>query len=203
MDGLGTEPHKLRRNDHPDTSHESAETEQSAKYEKLALEIHEEFVLAGCTLDDLYHAFQARAVPRTQFVNRRTGLHQKGLVLDTGTRRVGEAGKSQAVYVARSVLSKEWLEYIKGHPDANNPCLHGGSTLRVHAPGNKVRHSGFLLYVGRTYYPGPAAEDLKCSADTIRELMSQLETYEELEDGPEYGWWRIVRHSTMQVEKEG
>lgn len=121
---LGTEPRKLRRNDHPDTSQKSAQSVQSAKYEQLALDVHLEAGLRGCTLDDLRKAFADRAPPNTQYTNRRTGLHQKGLILDTGTRRIGESGKEQAVYVARSLLSPEWVEYIKQHPVACNPCFH-------------------------------------------------------------------------------
>lgn len=121
-----TERRKLRRNDHPDTSHAAAETCQAEQFEALALQVHVEHGPQGCTLDDLRKAFAERAPPNTQFVNRRTGLHQKGLVLDTGTRRKGESGKMQAVYVATSVLTPEWIEYIRQQTlggNAQNPCF--------------------------------------------------------------------------------
>jgi hypothetical protein len=118
-----TESHKLRRNDHPDTSHESAEQVDSERFEMLAYEIVLEHGLRGCTLDDLEDGFAKRAPPGTQFANRRTGIHQKGLILDTGDRRVGRKNRRQAIYVARKLLTEELLIYIKNHPDAHNPCL--------------------------------------------------------------------------------
>jgi hypothetical protein len=119
-----TDSHKLRRNDHPVTSHEAAETVDTEQFEALALQIHLEYGLHGCTLDDLRHGFSLRAPPNTQFANRRTGLHQKGLVLDTGTKRRGEVGRRQSVYVATSLLTPEWIHWIKNNPDAKNDCLN-------------------------------------------------------------------------------
>lgn len=123
MSDCGTEAFKLSRLEHPDTSKRAAETVDTARFEELALTIISEKGLAGCTLDDLREEFKKRAPPNTQFVNRRTGLHQKGFVLDTGTRRAGESGRQQAVYVATSCLSPEWLDYIRNCPTARNPCL--------------------------------------------------------------------------------
>lgn len=123
MSECGTESYKLSMTEHPDTSKAAAETVDTARFEELALLIISEKGQFGCTLDDLREEFKKRAPPNTQFVNRRTGLHQKGFVLDTGTRRTGESGRQQAVYVATSQLTAEWLEWIKNCPTARNPCL--------------------------------------------------------------------------------
>jgi hypothetical protein len=111
---------KLRRNDHPDTSFESAETVQSKRFELLAYQIHLDFGIAGCRLDQLRTEFEKRAPRNTQFVNRRTTLHQAGLLLDTGYRVRSETSKKmQAVYVATCLLTPEQIEWIKTQPLAH------------------------------------------------------------------------------------
>ena len=123
-DEFGTEEFKLRRNDHPDTSFAAAVRVKSATYEALAYKVIKGFGLRGCILDDLRAGFLKEGVHQyTQFINRRTGLHQKGIILDTGVRREGGSGRLQAVYVARELLTPELFQLIKDDPIARNECL--------------------------------------------------------------------------------
>lgn len=125
MENFGTEPRKLTYTNGPDTSREAAKTVKSSQYEELAYELILARGLNGCILDELRDGFRQKAPKNTQFVNRRTGLHQKGLVVDSGLRRAGESGKQQAVYIARVLLRPVDIEWIKSQPHANNPCLEG------------------------------------------------------------------------------
>lgn len=127
-----TDIRALRRNDHPDTSHAAALTVRSHHFETLALEIITEHGVpdkngnGGCIADQLREGFARRAPPKTQFSNRRTGIHQQRLVIDTGLRRVGESGRRQAVYCATSLLSQEWIDWILNeYPKLNKPYREG------------------------------------------------------------------------------
>lgn len=123
---FGTESRKIRRNDHPDTSFEAAATTDTGKYEQLAYEIITRHGINGCILDDVRQGFREAGAPRSAVYSvpsRITGLHQKGLVLDTGARKRGESGRRQAWYVATEFLSPEQIEWIKNQPLAKNDCL--------------------------------------------------------------------------------
>lgn len=127
-----TERHTIRRNDHPDTSHESAETCQVEQFEELALQGHIACGRNGCILDELRTYFAEHAPPNTQFVNRRTGLHQQGRVLDTGHRvKSKESGKKQAVYMARCLLTEQEISDIKRLGPLLNPCLFTSEELNA------------------------------------------------------------------------
>jgi hypothetical protein len=126
MDEFGTEPRMIRRNDGPDTSEAAAHSVDTEQFERLAYAIILEHGIDGCTLDQLREGFLRRAPPHTQFVNRRTGLHQKGMVLVIPMTRRGEgSGKSQYVYVAKRLLLPEWIADLKQNHGWLNPCLFG------------------------------------------------------------------------------
>lgn len=173
MSECGTETYKLSRTEHPDTSKAAAETVDTARFEELALAIITEKGLSGCTLDDLREEFEKRAPPNTQFVNRRTGLHQKGFVLDTGTRRKGESGRQQAVYVSTALLSAEWVEWIKQCPTARNPCLWEDSVKA-----DNVDDETLLFYVLR-HGVTAANRDLSVPMKRCRQVReAHLNTFE-------------------------
>lgn len=128
-----TDPRELRRNDGPDTSEDAALQVESRRQEARVLQIIDSFGVNGCILDNLRfelekHDPDARAY---NVQSRRSKLHDKGLILDTGTRWKGAAGRSQAVYVSMDALGAhprgmEYLAMIKAHPLARNPFLFKG-----------------------------------------------------------------------------
>lgn len=137
-DEFGTDPHKLRRTEGPETSEAAAESVDTAQFEALAYDIILKHGLDGCTMDQLREGFKRRAPPNTQFVNRRTGLHQKGLVLVTPqTRRGVGSGKAQHVYIARSLLRPEWIADLKQNYGWLNPCLFGKDEVVPLDPSSK------------------------------------------------------------------
>lgn len=139
MTEFGTEPHMLRRNDGPDTSEDAAQSVDTEQFETLAYKIILEHGLDGCTMDQLREAFKERAPPLTQFVNRRTGIHQKGLVLVTPTCRRGVSGRRQYVYIARELLLPEWIADLKQNHGWLNPCLFGpGEEVPLDPSSNKA-----------------------------------------------------------------
>lgn len=129
---FGTEPHIITPRDGIDTSEEAAYSVDTEKGERLAYQIVLEHGLDGCILDELKAEYRKRAGLDSQFVNRRTGLHQKGLVLRQHLTRRGTSGKRQYVYVAKELLLPEWIQWMKDNYGWLNPCLFGaGETVPV------------------------------------------------------------------------
>lgn len=124
---FGTDPHIIHRTDGIDTSEEAAYAVDTEKGERLAYQIVLEHGLNGCILDELKSEYRKRAGLDSQFVNRRTGLHQKGLVLRQHVTRRGSSGKRQYVYVAKELLKPEWIQWMKENYGWLNACLfeHG------------------------------------------------------------------------------
>lgn len=125
MAEFGTDPHIIRRNDGPVTSEIAAQAVDTAQFEAVAYDIIKSFGLEGCIGDQLRDEFRRRTPPNTQFINRRTGLHQKGLVLRTHITRRGSSGQPQHVYVAKELLEPEWILWMKHNHGWLNPCLFG------------------------------------------------------------------------------
>lgn len=122
---FATEPHKLRRNDGPDTSDASARATRTGENNARAYYVIQKAGIMGATADDVRREWlELGAHPRASYFPRITNIHEQGLILDTGTRRASDSGRPMAVYVATNLLSPEWIEYIRNHPDAHNPCLH-------------------------------------------------------------------------------
>lgn len=125
-DEFGTDPHKLRRSDGPDTSKAAAHTVDTAQFEELAYDIHLEHGIEGCILAELRDRFAERAPPVALYgaAARRTGIHQKGMVLRTPlVRRAGNSGRMQHVYIARQLMPLEWVQDLKDRYGWLNPCL--------------------------------------------------------------------------------
>lgn len=122
---FGTDPRLLHPTEGIDTSTEAAHSVDTAKGEALAYEIILGFGLNGCILDELREEYRKQAGLDSQFVNRRTGLHQKGLVLRQHITRKGSSGKRQYVYVAKALLLPEWIQWMKENYGWLNPCLFG------------------------------------------------------------------------------
>jgi hypothetical protein len=122
---FGTDPHMLRRNEGPETSEDAAQSVDTAQFEALAFDIILGCGLDGCIQDELREGFAVRAPPLTQFVNRRTGIHQKGLVLRTPIVRRGVSGREQHVYIAKKLMPQEWVDDLKLRYGWLNPCLFG------------------------------------------------------------------------------
>lgn len=120
---LGTDPHKIRRNDGPSTSESAAHAVDTASGEAKVLEIISEFGPAGCILDELKDEFRRRHGLDEQFVNRRTGLHDKGAVLVTNITKKGRSKQPQHVYVARHLIEEKWVVWLKENYGWLNPCL--------------------------------------------------------------------------------
>lgn len=91
----------LRRNDGPDTSYASADATRAEEYESKAYAVIHNAGIDGCIADDDVRR-EWDAHPRASYFPRISTLHQKGLILDTGTRRKGDSGR----------------------PANLNPCLH-------------------------------------------------------------------------------
>ena len=157
----GTDPAHLSRADHPDTSHAAAVTVDTTRWEAEAHDCIRAAALIGNILDDVRSWFEERAPKHTQFVNRRTSLHQKGIVLDSGTRRKGAAGRLQAVYVARDLLEQSHIDFISQCPTAFNPCLWPKAAL----DGNDQELCEFYVMV---YGVTAAHRDLKISMKAAR-----------------------------------
>lgn len=160
-----TDPRELRRNDGPDTSEMASLMVDSRAQEAHVLRIMDEFGVRGCILDNLRAEIEKdSSVPAYNAHTRRTKLHQKGLILDTGTRWKGKSGRNQAVYVTMDAIASqpngmELLQMIKNHPLANNPFLHKGEDnpqgIDLHSIPPMTEEEAEALYAGRQ--PPPRA----------------------------------------------
>ncbi len=121
-----TDRRKLRRNDHPSTSHQAAVAVDAEGDEAIVLAIHVSFGLDGCITTQLRDEFWKRVgTHKKQHIPRRTRLHDDGLVLRVPEERMGDMGVLQGVYVARSVMSEVGVQWLKDNCGWLNPCLFG------------------------------------------------------------------------------
>lgn len=98
---FGTAPHKLARNDSPQTSKASAYTVDSAGKERLVYE----FILScgerGCISSDVINAFPD--LPYSTITARFSALKRKKLIYVNGDKRKGDSGKFMQVMRANAI----------------------------------------------------------------------------------------------------
>lgn len=92
---FGTDPRKLVRSGDPDTSHFAAESVDSEKLERIVYNTICSFGQNGCISDQVRGALPG--LPYSSVTARFKALLDRGLVEDTGERRVGISGKKQRV----------------------------------------------------------------------------------------------------------
>lgn len=95
----------LYRHHATDTSIEAAESIDTTKLEQMILEDIEFSGVWGMTQDDLL-----KMHPRLSYssvTSRPAALKRKGLIYDSGERRVGKSGRRQAVLKATKFLASE------------------------------------------------------------------------------------------------
>lgn len=98
---FGTEPHKLVRRDGLDTSINAACKVDTSHWERLVYQAVLDAGQHGVISDDVRAAFPQ--APYSTITARFAALKAKGLIVDTGQRRAGRSGRSQAVLVAAKV----------------------------------------------------------------------------------------------------
>lgn len=89
---------KLFRKNAPDTSVQAAETLPVTKLELLVLQAIRDAGDTGITADELLAKFPNLSY--SSVTARPASLKEKGLVKDSGERRKGRTGRTQAVLVA-------------------------------------------------------------------------------------------------------
>ena len=90
---MKTSAFKLRRNNDPVTSHQSAFAVDTNKMESIVLQAIDSFGKDGCISDDVL-----KALPNYRYSSvtaRYKTLKEKGLVIADGTTSKGESGRSQ------------------------------------------------------------------------------------------------------------
>jgi hypothetical protein len=95
---FNTPAHMLRRNDAPDTSHESAILVDTNKLEKLVYDTIKSFGIEGCILDQIIAANPM--IPYPSITARPSALTRKDLIYDTGKRKLSARGRNQRVMAA-------------------------------------------------------------------------------------------------------
>lgn len=93
MNNFGTDPHKLRRNDSPETSFEAAHHVDTTSLEQLVFEAIGTYP-EGCIADELLDRFSH--YPYSSITARFKALIDKGFIEVIGTRK-GRSGRSQRV----------------------------------------------------------------------------------------------------------
>lgn len=89
----GTDPHKLRRNDDPETSHEAAAKVDTTRLEKL---VHREIAFRGqCIAADLVEYFST--LPYSSVTARFKALQDKGFISCGPDKRKGPSGRNQRI----------------------------------------------------------------------------------------------------------
>ena len=102
MSTFGTTPSMMARTEDPDTSHDAAESLDSAAMERLVYETIARFP-NGCIADEI-----ERALPHVRshsITPRFAPLLRKGFIIDTGERRLASSGRNQRV--VRVIKSEE------------------------------------------------------------------------------------------------
>lgn len=98
---FGTEPRKLARREGPDTSREAAQAVDSTKLEGEVFEAIRSFGPAGCISDDVRALTQFADKAYSSVTARYRALIDKGFIVDTGERRVGNSGRKMRVMLAK------------------------------------------------------------------------------------------------------
>ena len=121
----GTEAHKLRRNQDPETSHEAAELVYTPTLEER---VHIAIARAGykgATSDEVRAALP-NIKSYSSVTARYKALAEKGCIRYSGYRRPGESGRSQRVMVAD-------VPIIETPYDAGYDCsIHGPTDNNCH-----------------------------------------------------------------------
>ena len=126
---FGTDPTFLVRTTDIDTSHEAAETVDTTAMETLVYNVVKQFP-NGCTGDEVLMKLRAYRVDTIS--PRYAALIRKGLVIDTGERRPGLAGRNQRVMKAvrpgdAKPVEKKIIEndYSTGFDDGYSYAVYG------------------------------------------------------------------------------
>ena len=91
-----TPAYKLYRKDGPDTSREAAEALSNVtRMERQVLDVISEYDQVGCISDQVVNHFGAERYATV--TARYKSLLEKGLIEDTGERRLGRSGRKQRV----------------------------------------------------------------------------------------------------------
>lgn len=93
-DIFGTAPVKLARRDGPSTSHEAAQSIDSAKLESMVYEAIKKHGMAGCISDEVQAMYPH--LPYSSVTARYKALLDKGFIEIIGTRRC-KSGRNQRV----------------------------------------------------------------------------------------------------------
>ena len=88
-----TNPIKLRRNNDPYTSHESAEKVEASRMEKIVWEVIDSFGEHGCISDQVQYALAQYRY--STITARYKALKEKGLVITDGRAVKAESGRKQ------------------------------------------------------------------------------------------------------------
>ena len=102
MSTFGTASNTMVRTDDPDTSHDAAETLDSAAMERLVYETIAKFP-NGCIADEVEQALPH--VRSHSITPRFAPLLRKGFITDTGESRLASSGRNQRV--VRAVKPEE------------------------------------------------------------------------------------------------
>ena len=114
-----TRTEMLHRNHATDTSIEAAESIDTTRLEQMILEDIELSGVWGMTQDDLLDMHPRLAY--SSITSRPAALKRKGLIYDSGERRLGKSGRRQAVLKATKFQT---LENNDQHIDSDgNPAL--------------------------------------------------------------------------------
>lgn len=114
-----TLPEMLHRHHATDTSIEAAESIDTSRLEQMILEDIELSGVWGMTQDDLLAMHQRYSY--SSITARPAALKRKGLIYDSGERRLGKSGRRQAVLKATKFQA---LENNDQHTDSDgNPAL--------------------------------------------------------------------------------
>ena len=119
-DSLETPAEMLYRHHATDTSIEAAESINTNRLEQMILEDIELSGVWGITQDDLL-----KMHPRLSYssvTSRPAALKRKGLIYDSGERRLGQSGRRQAVLKATKFLASE--------KNDRNDGTHGSTDIR-------------------------------------------------------------------------
>lgn len=100
-----TRTEMLHRHHASDTSIEAAESIDTTRLEQMILEDIELAGVWGMTQDDLLHMHPRLAY--SSITSRPAALKRKGLIYDSGERRLGKSGRRQAVLKATKFQTLE------------------------------------------------------------------------------------------------
>jgi len=99
---FGTPAYKLRRRGAVDTSVSASEVVDTTNLERMVYEAIKAAGSRGMTADEMIAMF-GESMPYSSITARPSALIRKGLVKDSGERRIGRSGRGQRVLVADSL----------------------------------------------------------------------------------------------------